>query len=97
MARERHVSAAVARDFRGDTHQTRTNLRWTGRWDAFALGWQVAVFEDVLYPGGVLEISIGLLEWGDGVIGPQLSPEFGKDCRKWAVRRACSESREMGD
>ena len=52
------------------THQTRKDLRWTGRRYTFTLGRQETVFEDVFYPWGVLEISIGLLEWRDGMIGP---------------------------
>jgi len=52
------------------TYLTRKDIRWTGRWNTFALGWQETVFEDVLYPGGILKIAVGLLEGRDGVIGP---------------------------
>jgi len=57
-------------DSRGGTHLTREDICWTGGWDTFALGWQKTVFEDVLYPGGILKITVGLLERRDGVIGP---------------------------
>ena len=51
-------------------HLTRKDIRWAGRWDTFALGWQETVFEDVLYPGGILKIPVGLLERRNGVVGP---------------------------
>ena len=69
-------------DFSGRTYQARQDLCWTGRWDTFALGWQETVFEDVLYPWSVLEVSVGLLERRDWVIGPQLCSEFREDCKK---------------
>lgn len=74
----------------GMTYQTRKDLCWTGGWDAFALGWQVTVFEDVLYPWGILEVSVGLLEWRDGVISPQLCPELREDCRKGVGEQSVS-------
>ena len=61
------------------TYQTRKDLRWTGGWGTFALGWQETIFEDVFYPWGILEISVGLLQGRDRVIGPQLRSEFWED------------------
>lgn len=78
------------------THQARKDLRWTGRRDTFALGWQETVFEDVLYPGGILKVSVGLLERRDGVVGPQLCPKLGEDWRRGLVSRAYSGIRKMG-
>ena len=69
MASEGYVSAGEAR-IRVSTYQTGKNLGRTGRRCTFALRRQETVFEDVLYPRGILEVSIGLLEWRDGMIGP---------------------------
>ena len=72
------------RDIRGvdspeRTYKTRKYLRWTWSRGTFALGRQETVFEDVLYPRGILEVSVGLLKGWNGMIGPQLCPKFRED------------------
>ena len=57
-------------DSTSEAYLTSEDFCWTGRWGTFALGWQETVFEDVLYPGGILKIPVGLLERRDGVIDP---------------------------
>lgn len=93
----RHACVEVARVSQGRTYQTRKDLCWTGGRETFALGWEETVFEDVLYPWGILEVSVGLLEWGDGMIGPQLRPELREDCGKGVGEQTCLETRTMGD